>query len=98
MSTSTLFSFEPTFTQGFIVGQFSIVIILILVLRHLFFDSRVGRRLETPTYHPHLSEEKPSNQTSYAERCGAYVDGGESAVWFNVILRNVSEALDVRRM
>jgi maintenance of morphology protein 1 len=88
---STSFSFEPTFTQGLIVGQLSIVILLVLVLRHLFFDSRAGRRLETPTYHPRLAEEEEEKplKAAAASDAGDALRGAESAVWFNLLLRSV---------
>jgi maintenance of mitochondrial morphology protein 1 len=91
MGGSSIFSLEPTFTQGLILGQLSIVVLLILVLRHLFFDSRAGRRLETPTYHPRLEEEEPEKAALNFETASAASHSAESAVWFNLILRSVRE-------
>lgn len=35
----TLLSLTPTFSQGFFLGQISILVLLVLVLRYLFFDT-----------------------------------------------------------
>jgi maintenance of morphology protein 1 len=34
------FSLTPTFTQGLVVGQLSILLLLAFILRYLFFDSK----------------------------------------------------------
>jgi maintenance of mitochondrial morphology protein 1 len=39
MGSAYMFSLQPTFTQGFILGQFSILALLALVLKYLFFDT-----------------------------------------------------------
>jgi maintenance of morphology protein 1 len=92
MGSSASLPFEPTFTQGLITGQLSILILLVLVLRHLFFDSRVGRRLETPTYHPRLDQDEPTD--SHASTKGtSFPEGFESVAWLNIIsqsVRNIS--------
>ena len=35
----TFFSFTPTFTQGLVLGQLSILLLLAFILRYLFFDT-----------------------------------------------------------
>lgn len=35
----TLFSLTPTFTQGLVLGQLSILLLLAFILRYLFFDT-----------------------------------------------------------
>lgn len=35
----TLFSLTPTFTQGLVLGQISILLLLAFILRYLFFDT-----------------------------------------------------------
>lgn len=35
----TLFSLTPTFTQGLVLGQLSILLLLAFILRYLFFDA-----------------------------------------------------------
>jgi maintenance of morphology protein 1 len=82
-------AFEPTFTQGLILGQFSIVVLLVLILRHLFFDSPAGRRLETPTYHPRLEEDEDAKVDASTSDDDDTFRGAESTVWFNLILRSV---------
>jgi maintenance of morphology protein 1 len=89
MAGSSILSLEPTFTQGLIIGQFSIICLLILVLRHLFFDSQAGRRLDTPTYHPRLEREEALHATASEKSPSPVIDGGESAEWFSLILQNV---------
>ena len=36
----TIFSLTPTFTQGLIIGQLSILLLLAFILRYLFFDTK----------------------------------------------------------
>jgi hypothetical protein len=90
MANNYVWSFEPTFTQGLVIGQLSIIFLLILVLRHLFFDSRAGRRLDTPTYHPRLEREEALQASASEKIATSSPDGGESAEWFSLILQNVS--------
>lgn len=92
MSSNYVLSLEPTFTQGLILGQLSILFLLTLILRHLFFDSRAGRHLETPTYHPRLDREASAHTKGISEgkeRAAAGEDS-ESAEWFNLIAQHVS--------
>lgn len=50
----TLFSLTPTFTQGLVLGQLSILLLLAFILRYLFFDT-------TP---PPLSEDDETSGTN----------------------------------
>jgi maintenance of morphology protein 1 len=95
MGINYLLSFEPTFTQGLILGQLSILFLLTLILRHLFFDSRAGRHLETPTYHPRLEREASAHVKDVLNREEKILpdNGNESAEWFNLILQNVGVRL-----
>jgi len=39
MPATSLLSLQPTFLQGFVVGQISILLLLALILKYLFFES-----------------------------------------------------------
>lgn len=97
MGSNYVLSFEPTFTQGLILGQLSILFLLTFILRHLFFDSRAGRHLETPTYHPRLDREAHSKGLSETKENGRAGEDAESAEWFNLIVQHVSAWLPVAR-
>lgn len=60
----TLFSLTPTFTQGLVLGQLSILLLLASILRYLFFDT-----------HPTLPTDD-NDYTSDAEAEGDSVDAG----------------------
>ena len=51
MSGNYLFSLTPTFTQGLVLGQLSILVLLMLILKYLFLDS-TKYPFETTSYHP----------------------------------------------
>jgi maintenance of morphology protein 1 len=90
----------PTFTQGFILGQLSILVILALILKYLFLDSSL-EPVSSPSLAPSvverreridagLTNEKPKlpNEESI-ETLPALEDGKESTEWFNLIIQEV---------
>lgn len=88
MSSNYIFSLRPTFTQGLILGQLSILILLGLVLRYLFLDS-TQYPFETSSYHPRVNSDllvrsKPSRLSSSSEK-----SGDESAEWLNELFEEV---------
>lgn len=92
MGSSYIFSLTPTFTQGLVLGQLSILVLLALILKYLFFISHESEP-ETVPFHP-LSKTNPSwNQDVLEDACSPQGEGLESAHWFNTLARQVSAKL-----
>ncbi|KAA1471560.1 hypothetical protein DENSPDRAFT_837581 [Dentipellis sp. KUC8613] len=94
MGNNYVFSLQPTFTQGLILGQLSILVLLILVLKYLFLDSSSRHTHAGSAYQPRtsrvvsaLSQKLLSEQEKYGAE-----GGPESTEWFNVVLNQVVEA------
>lgn len=93
MGNNYIFSITPTFTQGLVLGQLSILVLLAFVLKFLFFVPP-DEESETQVGHPRTIPDHPSsNRTPKPEKeeCNA---GPESADWFNLLARQV---IDVYR-
>ncbi|KAH8120297.1 hypothetical protein DFH11DRAFT_1559364 [Phellopilus nigrolimitatus] len=96
MGANYIFSLTPTFTQGLVFGQLSILVLLVLILKYLFLDSGPPQ-LASPLAYSTASFEKerasvsrpnfPVCETEFRNE----KDGAESADWFNLILRQVVE-------
>jgi len=96
-----IFTLTPTFTQGLILGQVSILLLVYFILKYLFFDSKSAKLLEesseedAPLFRPSFSAEKfiataflqTKAKKQEEERDG---DSVESAEWLNVLLKQVS--------
>jgi len=96
-----IFTLTPTFTQGLILGQVSILLLVYFILKYLFFDSKSAQLLEEPSeddaplFWPTFSAEKfiataflrTKATKQDEERDG---DSVESAEWLNVLLKQVS--------
>lgn len=79
---------QPTFTQGFIIGQLSILILLALILKYLFLDSSnepltPGLLVPSKT----LQDSTVTLESSDIEL--PLPEGLESTEWFNLIIREV---------
>ncbi|KAF8078458.1 maintenance of mitochondrial morphology protein 1 [Lyophyllum atratum] len=91
MGANYIFSFEPTFTQGLMLGQLSVIVLLGLILKYIFLDSTQDP-FETSTYQPRadnnftLRAQKHELQEVTNERQD---DDHESAEWLNTLLRQV---------
>lgn len=95
------FTLTPTFTQGLILGQVSILLLVYFILKYLFFDSK-SRQLpeespeeDTPFFRPSFSAEKLVSTAFLQGKVKGPDeghDGGsvESAEWLNVLLKQVS--------
>lgn len=95
-----IFTLTPTFTQGLILGQVSILLIVYFILKYLFFDSKSVQIHEEPdeedepVFRPSFSAEKFIStaflKTKVKEDDEEF-DGGsvESAEWLNVLLKQV---------
>ncbi|KAG7099373.1 ERMES complex subunit mmm1 [Marasmius oreades] len=94
MANNYIFSLQPTFTQGLIIGQFSILVLLYLILKYLFLDS-TKHPFETSSYHPKVGSDSPArHQYPLKEPQLVQGSGHESAEWFALLLHQV---LDVYR-
>jgi maintenance of morphology protein 1 len=82
---------NPTFTQGFILGQLSIIILLVLILKYLFLDS------SNEPLAPGLLAPSKAGQgsTTIVDSNGIELppiplqEGLETTEWLNLILREV---------
>ncbi|KAG2129922.1 maintenance of mitochondrial morphology protein 1 [Suillus clintonianus] len=87
MGNNYIFSLTPTFTQGLVLGQLSILVLLALVLKYLFFVSPESEK-ETGPFHP-LSNSNPSWHQDAEEDDTENAQENESAHWFNILARQV---------
>ncbi|KXN89878.1 Maintenance of mitochondrial morphology protein 1 [Leucoagaricus sp. SymC.cos] len=100
MSNNYLFTFQPTFTQGLVLGQLSILILVGLVLRYLFLDS-TQYPFETSSYHPRVDNDvlvrKRKLDAALEEEKPTVDQGGsaESAEWLNLLSK---QAMDIYRL
>lgn len=95
-----IFTLTPTFTQGLILGQVSILLLVYFILKYLFFDSKSAQLLEespeedAPFFRPNFSAEKFIStafpQARVKEQNKEH-DGDpmESAEWLNVLLKQI---------
>lgn len=90
MGNNYIFSLQPTFTQGLILGQLSILVLLVLILKYLFLDS-TEYPFETSSYHPRVdSDVLLRNRINASQEVKQEVDhGDETAEWFNMLLLQV---------
>ena len=90
-SSSVLFTFQPTFTQGLILGQCSILALLFVVLKYLFLDTEHSQKV--PVYaDPAAPILKHPNLSAHVGENSARVDS-ESTVWLNALLHQVCACL-----
>ena len=97
MGNAYVFSLQPTFTQGLILGQFSILFLLVLILKYLFFDTVADHAYRASSYQPKVDRDEDEDAAIFAERLAAGLDKGgkaeggglESADWLNGVLRQV---------
>ncbi|KAJ7462699.1 maintenance of mitochondrial morphology protein 1 [Mycena galericulata] len=83
MGNNYVFSLQPTFTQGLILGQLSILVLLVLILKYLFLDS-TEYPFETSSYHP-------LKQNISSQSVESTYENAESAEWFNMLLHQIVE-------
>src|SRR6266851_248908 len=85
MGSSYIFSLQPTFTQGFILGQLSILAFFAVVLKYLFLDTEPS---------PKVAERDPPT-VSQPTRPSTRIDENhihtetESTEWLNTLLHQV---------
>lgn len=94
MGSNYIFSLAPTFTQGLVLGQLSILVLLALVLKYLFFISPIEQP-NIQNFHPRTVPDHPSwSRTPKVEEDGTPEASLESTAWFNLLARQV---IDVYR-
>lgn len=86
-SSSVMFTFQPTFTQGLILGQCSILALLAVILKYLFLDTE--RSQNVPVYaDPAAPVLQPSIISAHVGEKPTRV-GSESTAWLNTLLNQV---------
>jgi maintenance of morphology protein 1 len=94
MGNNYIFSLTPTFTQGLVLGQLSILVLLALVLKYLFFIPPESET-ETVPFHP-LSKSNPSWHQDVEEDHTNSAPEKESVHWFNILARQVVDVYRAR--
>ena len=96
MGSAYIFALQPTFTQGLILGQVSILCLLVVILKYLFFDPVTAQPYKATSYQPRIVREEEEVADVAIEVAakgetenGKQVDGVESADWLNVLLHHV---------
>lgn len=91
MSSGFPFGFKPTFTQGLIIGQLSILILLGMILKYLFLESNQYPH-ETVAYHQQVDNDAFGRDKPFQTRQNIPdydPNASESTEWFNTVLREV---------
>lgn len=77
-----LLSLQPTFTQGLVIGQLSILVLLALVLKYLFLVSDPSTSHHLPTTTANIPHSPPKQEVPREH-------SSESTNWLNLILADV---------
>ena len=88
MTTASIFTLQPTFNKGLILGQLSVLVLLGAILRYLFFDSSENP-FETTTYHPQFDRNNIRRKHNVEGQSILKTEEPESLDWFNVLARQV---------
>ncbi|RPD63041.1 maintenance of mitochondrial morphology protein 1 [Lentinus tigrinus ALCF2SS1-6] len=99
MASAYVFTLQPTFTQGLILGQASILFLLFLVLKYLFFDTDSDRPYRKASYPPKVELASSEEDLTAARVDFSDLDTRreeESSEWLNVFLQQVLEAYRVK--
>ncbi|KAH9165842.1 maintenance of mitochondrial morphology protein 1 [Lactarius sanguifluus] len=87
-SFGDMFTFQPTFTQGLVLGQFSILALLAVILKYLFLDTE--RSQKVPVYaDPAPPALQPSLHSAHVGENSARVES-EPTEWLNVLLHQIA--------
>ncbi|KAL0950984.1 hypothetical protein HGRIS_007731 [Hohenbuehelia grisea] len=91
MAGNLILSLQPTFTQGLILGQLSIIFVMVLILKYLFLDS-TQNPFETSSYHPHAEGKSvPRKQETRSFKRESDVGDEESAEWLNMLVQQIAD-------
>jgi len=91
MSSSFPLLFQPTFTQGLIIGQLTILILLGMILKYLFLESS-QYPFKAAAYHQQVDSDAYLRQRDFQARKSIPQhdpDTLESTEWFNLLFRQV---------
>ncbi|PSR85874.1 hypothetical protein PHLCEN_2v5350 [Hermanssonia centrifuga] len=98
MGNAYIFSLTPTFTQGLVLGQLSILFLLVVILKYLFFDAVSDQPYKSFSYQPRIPREDEDVATARNEKELSQSDvvdgktGVESADWLNILLHQVVDS------
>ena len=85
MGSGYIFSLQPTFTQGFILGQFSILALLALVLKYLFLDTEPAQYVAERT----TPVSQPARPSTRLDGDPTHSIEPESTEWLNALIHQV---------
>ncbi|KIK71176.1 hypothetical protein GYMLUDRAFT_33314 [Collybiopsis luxurians FD-317 M1] len=91
MGANYVFSLQPTFTQGLILGQLSILALLVFILKYLFLDS-TKYPFETTSYHPRFNSDSIMRSQKHYYQSATENNlnkEDESAEWLNLLLHQI---------
>ncbi|KIP02684.1 hypothetical protein PHLGIDRAFT_283987 [Phlebiopsis gigantea 11061_1 CR5-6] len=72
MGSAYIFTLQPTFTQGLVLGQVSILCLLVVILKYLFFDPATAQPYKATSYQPRFVREE--DETASQSELGAHAD------------------------
>ncbi|TFK57326.1 hypothetical protein OE88DRAFT_1722240 [Heliocybe sulcata] len=91
-SSNYIFTLHPTFTQGLVIGQLSILFLIYFILKYLFLDA-TARHEHTFQPAPRKAVDLTTDGDADEMKLkGKAADGEESAEWFNMLLSQVIHA------
>jgi len=101
MGNAYIFTVQPTFTQGLILGQCSILLLLAVILKYLFLDSEPNKPL---SYQPRIlqtddeviSEEIDAHEKDGLGETNRDALNAESMEWLNVTVKQILDAYRVK--
>jgi maintenance of morphology protein 1 len=81
-----LFTLQPTFTQGLVLGQLSVFFLLALILKYLFWHT--GPEPQLIALPPNSQRQSPESRAEAIAEL-KHEEGDESLEWFNGLLCRV---------
>jgi maintenance of morphology protein 1 len=84
MGSGYIFSLQPTFTQGFILGQISILALLAVVIKYLFLETEPARNVADRT----APVSQPTRTATRLDGDPTHIEP-ESTEWLNALLHQV---------
>jgi len=94
MSLSFPLFFQPTFTQGLVVGQLSILLLLGAILKYLFFEPSQDDTQQPASYHQQAGDDGAflRHRLIHAQKTAIQEDipASETTEWLSVLLKQAS--------
>ncbi|KAG8747259.1 ERMES complex subunit mmm1 [Ceratobasidium sp. 414] len=91
LGNMALFSMTPTFTQGLVLGQLSIFLLLVVIIRYLFLDSAKSPPVHTPAPLPPARTPVHGVEKENLAESDWKTGDAETAEWFNLVLQMVAQ-------